>query len=142
MTDHKKEHSAGGVILEGGRVLLILMQDLKGERVWTFPKGHLEPGETSEAAAVREVAEETGWDCEITAPLCTAEYSFFRDGIPVDKDVRWFLMRRTGGDGKPRTPEEVFGAKWLSTAEAAKELLYRSDLEIIKLLAENGYVRP
>jgi diadenosine hexaphosphate hydrolase (ATP-forming) len=137
MTERRTEHSAGGVVLEDGRVLLILMQNLKGEKVWTFPKGHLEPGETPEAAAVREVAEETGWDCEIVSALRTARYSFSRGGVPVDKDVRWFLMRRAGGDGRPRTPDEVFGAKWLTPAEAAHELVYASDLELLRQLPEN-----
>ena len=41
-----QEHSAGGIIFEDGRVLLILMRNLKGGQVWTFPKGHIEPGET------------------------------------------------------------------------------------------------
>ena len=53
MTGNKKEHSAGGIILEDGRVLLILMRNLEGKKVWTFPKGHLEAGETAEAAALR-----------------------------------------------------------------------------------------
>ena len=129
-----KEHSAGGVILEDGNVLLILMQNLKGEKVWTFPKGHLEAGETPEAAALREVSEETGWDCEIKADLFKAEYSFVRDGSLVDKDVRWFLMNRVGGDGVPKTPDEILDAKWCTLEDAEKELLYKSDLEILELL--------
>jgi len=104
-----KEHSAGGVIFEDGSVLLILAKNLKGDRVWTFPKGHLEAGETPEAAAIREVSEETGWDCEITSP-------------------------RVGGDGLPKTPDEVLDMKWLPLAEAENELIYKSDLEIIDLL--------
>lgn len=134
MTERRREHSAGGVLLEDGRVLLIQMRNLKGEEVWTFPKGHLDPGETAEQAAVREIHEETGWTCEITSPLCTASYSFFRGDAPVDKDVRWFLVRRTGGDGVPRTPDEVLQMKWLTLAEAKKELTYPSDLELVALL--------
>ena len=130
----EKEHSAGGVILEDGTVLLILVKNLKGDQVWTFPKGHLEPGETHEAAALREVSEETGWDCEITSDLYKAEYSFLRGEMLVDKDVRWFLVKRVGGDGMPRTPEEILDMKWLPLADAEKELLYKSDLEIIDLL--------
>ena len=42
-----KEHSAGGVVLEDGNVLLIQVQNLKCDKVWTFPKGHLEAGETA-----------------------------------------------------------------------------------------------
>ena len=134
MSPTNKEHSAGGVILENGSVLLIQMQNLKGEKVWTFPKGHLEPGETAEEAAVREVEEETGWFCEIESDLYRAEYSFEREGELVDKDVRWFLMKRAGGDGIPKTPDEIFDMKWLTLADAENELLYRSDLAIIDLL--------
>ena len=130
------EHSAGGVILEDGRVLLILMCDLKGEKVWTFPKGHLEPGETPGAAALREVAEETGFDCEITGELYTAEYSFVRNGRRVNKDVRWYRMKRRGGDGVVKTPEEIFDMKWCPLDEAKKCLIYPSDLEIIGLLGK------
>src|SRR5882672_11199642 len=63
------EFSAGGVARDGDRVLMIRVQTLEGKEIWTFPKGHLEPGETAEQAAVREVEEETGYRCEITAPL-------------------------------------------------------------------------
>lgn len=129
-----KEHSAGGVIFEDGSVLLILVKNLKGDHVWTFPKGHLEPGETPEAAAIREVSEETGWDCEVTSPLYKAEYSFLRGDMMVDKEVHWFLVKRVGGDGLPRTPDEVLDMKWLPLAEAENELVYKSDLEIIDLL--------
>ena len=123
----EKEHSAGGVIFEDGTVLLVLMQNLQGVKVWTFPKGHLEPGETPEAAALREVAEETGWECEIISDLYKAEYSFLRGEMLVDKDVRWFLVKRVGGDGLPGTPDEIFDMKWLPLEEAEKELIYKSD---------------
>lgn len=129
-----KEHSAGGVLLENGQVLLILMKNLKGERVWTFPKGHLDAGETPEQAALREVAEETGWDCEIISPLATVRYSFTRGDLPVDKDVTWFLVRRVGGDGVPRTPDEVLDARWLPLEEAEKLLSYTSDLTLVDTL--------
>ena len=130
----RQEHSAGGLILEDGRVLLIRMQNLKGEKVWTFPKGHIDPGETAGQAAAREVLEETGWACEIISELYTARYSFVRNGEPVEKDVRWFLARRTGGDGVPKTPDEVFGSQWLTLDEAERTLIYPSDLEIVSLL--------
>lgn len=129
-----KEHSAGGVILEDGSVLLILVKNLKGDQVWTFPKGHLEPGETPEAAALREVSEETGWDCEITSPLYKAGYSFMRGEMLVDKEVHWFLVKRVGGDGLPKTPDEVLDMKWLPLTEAETELIYKSDLDLVDLL--------
>lgn len=138
MPERKTEHSAGGVILEDGRVLLILMRNLEGKEVWTFPKGHLEAGETPEAAALRETAEETGFFCEITADLYRAEYSFVRDGAEVDKDVRWFRMKRVGGDGVPKTPDEILDMRWYGLKEAGGKLAYKSDLAILDLLV-NGH---
>lgn len=134
MEETRHEHSAGGVIFEDGRVLVIRMRNLKGEEVWTFPKGHLEPGETAEQAAVREVLEETGWETEVVSDLCTARYSFMRGCAPVEKDVRWFLVKRVGGDGLPRTPDEVLDARWLTLEEAERDLAYPSDLELLALL--------
>jgi len=133
----KKEFSAGGVIIEDSKALLIMMRDLKGEYVWTFPKGHLEPGETPEDAARREVLEETGYECRIKKKLFTAHYSFTRNNFPVEKDVQWYLMEKTGGDGVPRTPDEIFAMKWCGAAEAAENLVYPSDLRILDLIAEH-----
>ncbi|OGR48014.1 MAG: hypothetical protein A2X34_00800 [Elusimicrobia bacterium GWC2_51_8] len=130
----KKEFSGGGVIIEGGKALLIMMRNLKGEHVWTFPKGHLEPGETPEQAAVREVLEETGYECRIKKKLFKAHYSFTRDSFPVEKDVQWYLMEKTGGNGVPRTPDEIFAMKWCEAEEAAKILVYPSDHKILELL--------
>ncbi|MCX5784333.1 MAG: NUDIX domain-containing protein [Elusimicrobia bacterium] len=135
-SETKREHSAGGVIFEDGRVLLILMSNLKGEKVWTFPKGHLEDGEAAEAAALREVVEETGFYCEIARELYKAEYSFVRNGIPVNKDVRWYLMKRVGGDGIPKTPDEIFDMKWCALAEAGSFLTYPSDFQLLELLED------
>ena len=130
----QKEFSAGGVVTENGRALLIRMRTLAGRLVWTFPKGHVEPGETPEAAALREVLEETGCACRITGELMTARYSFTRAGRPVDKQVRWYLMERAAADTAPSTPDEIFGMKWCGLAETAASLTYLSDLELLELI--------
>ena len=58
----QRETSAGGVVyrLHDGHALFLLIRD--SYQNWGFPKGHLESGERSEDAAVREVREETGID--------------------------------------------------------------------------------
>lgn len=138
--ERKKEHSAGGVLIRDGRVILIKMRNLSGKEVWTFPKGHLEEGETPETAALREVKEETGLECRILRPLHVARYSFPRRGIPVDKRVDWFLMEAEGGNEEPLTPDEVLDKRWVSREEAAGLLEYPSDLDIMEILrAENKF---
>jgi 8-oxo-dGTP pyrophosphatase MutT (NUDIX family) len=78
---------AGGVVLMGTQA--VLRRTVRGE--YLFPKGHLEPGETLEQAAVREVAEETGLEAEIIADV--GEVSFLHGG--EEYRVKFFLMRAT-----------------------------------------------
>ncbi len=128
-----REVSAGGIVLGEKGVLLIKVQDLAGQVVWTFPKGHLEKGETSEEAALREVREETGWTCRILAPFCQVRYGFLRDLTPVAKVVHWFRMapvKRTGLSD----PEEVQDCRWVELKEAADLVVYPSDKKIMKRL--------
>jgi len=129
-----REHSAGGVLVENGKVLLIRTQNLKGEEVWTFPKGLVEPGERPERTALREVFEETGYEAEILAPLGSVTYWFVRDGERVKKTVDWFLMRPLrqvkGADW------EVLGVEWVPFKEAEQRLRYKSDRELLARVRE------
>src|SRR2546421_3013303 len=64
------QFSAGGLVVdERGSVLLIRARDLRNQPVWTLPKGALNPGESAADAALREVREETGWECEVVREL-------------------------------------------------------------------------
>lgn len=127
------EFSAGGVAQEGDRLLMVRVKNLEGNELWTFPKGHVEPGESAEQAAVREVLEETGHRCEITAPLEDVRYWFQRDGILTRKTVRWYLMRSLGQEGTP-DPEEVLEAAWVPFAEVGARVRYKSDKKIYSLV--------
>jgi 8-oxo-dGTP pyrophosphatase MutT (NUDIX family) len=73
--------------------LLVEARGRRGE--WVLPKGHIEPGETAEAAAVREVEEEAGVCAEAVAPAGESEYAV--DGQTVR--VIFFLMRYQGEAG-------------------------------------------
>ncbi len=132
------EYSAGGVLLdEAGRVLLIRTRNLRGEPVWTFPKGLIEPGEKREQAALREVREETGYEAKIVRPLPPVTYWFWREGKKVRKTVYWFLMRPVRKVGPP--DEEVEEIRWVSPDEALQMLTYSSDRDLLKrILREEG----
>jgi ADP-ribose pyrophosphatase YjhB (NUDIX family) len=121
-----KEFSAGGVVGRGGKVLLVEVENLEGEVVWTFPKGHLEKGETWLAAALREVEEETGWKCRGLGLLSNATYWFRRKGKRVFKRVRWYRMEPVRKTGKPDAAE-IRRTRWVDAAKAAELLAYPGD---------------
>lgn len=78
---------AGGVVIMGDQVVLRLTS--KGE--YLFPKGHLEPGETQEQTALREVAEETGLEGEIVQRLGEVSFTYQGD----EYLVTFYLVRAT-----------------------------------------------
>jgi len=80
------------------RGALIGRVDRRGRLLWSLPKGHVEPGETAEQAAIREVEEETGISGEILARLGTIDFWFIADGRRVHKTVHHFLLRAVGGE--------------------------------------------
>lgn len=127
------EVSSGGVVLGAEGVLLVKVENLDRQVQWTFPKGHLEAGETVEAAALREVQEETGWRCRIVAPLGDVHYQFKRDGVTIHKTVNWFRMEPVEKTGIP-DPDEILDCRWYSVPEAADLLVYKSDKKIMALL--------
>ena len=126
-----KEVSAGGVVRRGGEVLLVKVTNLKGEQVWTFPKGHLEKGETALQAALREVEEETGWKCSSRGKLMTVGSKFQREGRLVDKKVEWFLMEPVEKTGTPDAVE-ILEAAWVKDEAAPEMLKYPSDLKLME----------
>lgn len=132
-----KELSAGGVVAREGKLLLVKVCNLKGEEVWTFPKGHLDKGETALEAALREVEEETGWKCRSLGPLTTVGYKFTRQGRLVDKKVKWFRMAPVEKTGKP-DETEIMKAEWVAAAACRKRLKYPSDLKILALVAREA----
>lgn len=129
----RREVSAGGVVEGPEGFLMIRVRNLEGRELWTFPKGHLEPGETPAEAAGREVLEETGWRCRVLSPLLDVRYQFKRGGEPIDKVVHWFRMAPEMKAGAP-DPEEVLEAAWCDLAEVARRVTYPSDRDILKIL--------
>ena len=124
----ERQHSAGGVVVRDGAVLLI---STAGGRRWQLPKGRLEPGESSEQAAVREVREETGVSGRIVAPLAGVDY-WFAEGSSkrIRKHVDFFLLDYLEGSEANFDPQEVDSAAWFPGEEALARLTHASERRV------------
>ena len=114
------------VVVHEGRLLMVEEQ-VQGERVLNQPAGHLEPDETLQEAALRETLEETGWEVELTAFIGAYQWTSPRDG-------KHFLRLAFAADPVRHDParpldEGILQALWLSPAElAAESARHRSPL--------------
>ena len=119
-------HSAGAVVIEDGRCLLIR----RGSE-WAFPKGHLEREESPEDAARREVKEETGIEIELAVSLGQTRYEFkSHNGTRNRKQVDWFLARRLSGE---IDHEPIFAeARFVPVEEASGLLTHAADRSLLE----------
>ena len=134
-----EEISAGGLVvdLSGERGLLIGRHDKRGRTLWSLPKGHIDTGETPEAAALREVEEETGIVSKITRSLGVIDFWFMADGKRIHKTVHHFLFSEVSGDLAPQI-SEVDVVDWFPLDEIATRLAYPDER---KLIARSGDLR-
>ena len=119
-----KEKSCGIVVFDGDKVLLIKHN---GGHT-SFPKGHVEEGETYEETALRETKEETGIEAKIIS-----EKFFVNTYAPKEhhmKDVLLFVGVRKGGEPHPQL-EEVSLCGFYTIEEANKKLTFDIDREIL-----------
>ena len=126
--------AAGSVVTDetGERVLLLIRPSQDEVRL---PKGHLEPGETPVAAALRETAEETGYDdLEILTPLGQQLVVFSADNSNVRRTEIFFLMRARSRHETPRPPEDEaqFFTIWVTWEEAVAHLTFEAEREWIR----------
>jgi 8-oxo-dGTP diphosphatase len=118
--------AAGGVVLdEDGRVVLVHRPRYDD---WTLPKGKLDPGESFEEAALREVEEETGLRCRLVRELPSIEY---RDAKRRPKVVRYWLMEVEADVGFVPN-DEVDELRRLPIDEALALLTYDRDHDVLR----------
>lgn len=98
--------------------------------IWTLPKGTPQAGETIEQVAVREVREETGLITRLIAYIGSISYSFVRDKIRYQKQVRHFLMEAIGGDTALHDQEYDL-VEWFPISEACRRLTYQNEVNIL-----------
>lgn len=123
----KKEKSCGAIIYKckNNKLYFLIVKHNAGH--YSFPKGHMEIGETEEETAIREVKEETNIDIEIIPG--------FREKITYSpkentiKDVIFFLAKPLSYNLKPQE-EEIEKVSWYDEKEALNIITYKEDKNI------------
>jgi 8-oxo-dGTP pyrophosphatase MutT (NUDIX family) len=128
-----REHSAGGVVVRGEDVLVIVpaRRAQNSRRVLALPKGLIDPGERAVEAATREVREEAGVEAEAVEKLGDVRYWYTRAGRRISKTVEFFLFDYRSGDPADHD-HEVEDARWMALAEAVDALSFEGEREMVR----------
>jgi 8-oxo-dGTP pyrophosphatase MutT (NUDIX family) len=132
----RRDFSAGGVLvkrLNGAWMVAAIRPGGKPVGLWVLPKGQIDPGESGEAAALREVEEETGARGRVLGKLGDTRYWFNWEGERVFKVVSFFLVRYVGGrlgDIRAEFRHEVAEVRWLPLADAPTLLAYGGERQM------------
>ena len=128
--------SAGGIVFKhlNSTLRICLIARCSQDRIiWCLPKGHIEPDETLEETALREVKEETGLLGSILSPLGYITYQFFdlSQKKHIFKKVHFFLIRYQSGKTTDHDDEVEF-ARWFPIEEALSIIEYKGERDILK----------
>jgi 8-oxo-dGTP pyrophosphatase MutT (NUDIX family) len=129
----RTETSAGGVVirLDHGRPLFLLIRD--SYQNWGFPKGHIEGTEPPEAAALREVGEETGLtDLVLRGTIDQIDWHFRFRGRLIHKVCHFFLIETAEAATSPQRAEGITACKWLPFEEAEALISYANAREVLR----------
>ncbi len=123
--------AAGGIITNEHREWLLI----KRIGVWDLPKGKVDPGETIENAAVREVREETGIESVSIIKALSPSYHIYPiDDEWVFKQTHWFLMLGSKGRLRPQKEERISEAVWMNERSVKRivPIMYPSLLHVLE----------
>ncbi len=124
------EKSCGGIIYKKEKkiVQILLVKHTNGGH-WSFPKGHVEDGETEIETALREIKEETNLDVKINEKY---RYSiFYSPKKEVEKEVVYFLCEFEYGEIY-KQEEEILDILWVDINDAHSYFIYKNDIEILE----------
>src|ERR687898_820651 len=127
--------ASGGVVWRhppGGTLELVVVHRPRYDD-WSLPKGKLDPGESWEDAALREVLEEVGLRCRLGAELPPVAYTDHKGRAKV---VRYWLMEPEDGAARFTPNDEVDEMRWVEVEDAAGLLSYPHDVALVRAALE------
>jgi len=128
----EQQFSAGGVVIRKNeeKIEVLLIKDRFGH--WTWPKGHIEDGETPGQAAIREITEETGLRtlC-VLQELGRQKYTFQYAGKTIHKTVDIFLVKAVKNEKLVIQGSEIDSGRWLSAEKALELIEYEGSRNIL-----------
>ncbi len=130
------EKSCGAIIIHKANkdnYKVLLVKNHNG-RYWSFPKGHVEKGETEEETAIREIKEETGLDVEIVDSF--REVSDYCPFGRIKKRVVFFMAQTFSTDVKVQK-EEIDSYIWVDLYDVHNKCTYDNDLRVIRKARAN-----
>jgi 8-oxo-dGTP pyrophosphatase MutT (NUDIX family) len=129
---HKIQQKAGGILIrKRDTVIELFLIHRHRYDDWSFPKGHIDAGESLEEAALREVREETGFEAQIFGSLPDMQYT---DPQGNEHHVAWFAMVVVGETGAGLDATEVDGGEWFVPNVAREKLSYDSAKEYLDVV--------
>ena len=136
----KLQISAGGVAFRNqAETLEVALISVGEDNRWQLPKGVVDKGESTEAAAVREVREEAGIDTQVVDRIDKVEYWYFAkengNRVRYHKYVYFYLLRYKSGDVAEHD-DEVNEAQWVEIGEAVKRLAFNTEKKIVERAAQ------
>jgi 8-oxo-dGTP pyrophosphatase MutT (NUDIX family)/phosphohistidine phosphatase SixA len=131
MGDDTEIVAGGAVVARRGPEVLLVHRPKYDD--WSFPKGKVDPGEHVTAAAVREVAEETGLHIRLGRPFSPQHYTVSNGGVR-DKVVHYWAGRVVGSDdvSSYQPNAEIDAVRWVSPGKAAGLLTYERDVRTLE----------
>lgn len=131
----KEATSCGGIVIYRGKILVLYKNFYDHYHGWVLPKGTVEPGESHEQTAVREVKEEGGSNAEVVKFIGSTHYTFRAGTEEIVKTVHWYLMKTNAFFSKPQKEEFFEDSGFYKLNEAYHLLKFDNEKDIL----DNAY---
>ena len=134
-----KAVSCGGVVFFQDKILMLYKNLNNRYKGWVLPKGTVEPNETFEQTALREVKEESGVSAKLVQYVDTSRYTFSVEKDVINKEVHWYLMLSDNDKSIPQKEEFFVDSGYYEYEEVYRLLKFQNEKNIVKK-AYNDYM--